>query len=151
MQNKSKLLSFGRKAGLSTLSTLLALGLLAQSPAQTNEPAPNGTWMAKAYGPNGGPDEKIRLILRVCALPKEFLSVQYTTWSPLGDPIAWPVDDGKATGNKISFTVANVLSNTTLKYKGTVGGGTIKGTVDIVHNGETKTRNWTAKREIKRK
>jgi hypothetical protein len=148
MQNKSKLLSFGSKVGL---STLLALGVLAQSLAQTNEPAPNGTWIAKAYGPSGGPDEKIRLILRVHTLPKEFLSVQYTTWCPVGDPMAWAVNDGKATGNEISFTVVNVLSNTTLKYKGTVSGGTIEGTVDIIHSGETKTRNWTAKRETKKK
>jgi len=150
MQTKSNPLLFAMKAGL---CLALALGFPARSQAQAGKPAPTGTWIGKGPGPSGGLNSKIRLDLNVPGgiLLSNRVFGHVTDWSPLGDPMGTGIDDGKVTGNEVSFTVLNVLSKTTLKYNGTVSGNMIKGTVEISRSGKTTTHDWSVRRETPKK
>jgi hypothetical protein len=151
MQTKSSLLSFAIKAGL---CAVLALDLTAQSQDHDKKLAPAeywniGVWNGNGPGASGGPDSKMQLHLN--SPNRDKLYGYVTEWSPLGDPIGTGIYGGKIIADEVSFTVENVLSKTTLKYKGKITGDVIKGTVEITRGGETTTRNWIAKREQKEK
>lgn len=59
------------------------------------------------------------------------------------------IEDGKVTGDEVTFTVTREFNNNKIvqKYKGKLEGETIKGTVEFERNGEAQTRDWEAKKE----
>jgi len=58
------------------------------------------------------------------------------------------VDDGKVSGNEISFSVTSEFNGNkfTRKYTGKVEGDTIKGKTELERDGQTQSRDWEAKR-----
>jgi hypothetical protein len=153
MQTKPHLLSFAIKAGL---CAVLALVLGAQAQDQDKKAASAeywnvGVWNGNGPGASGGVDSKMQLHLNSGGAKRDRLYGYVTEWTHLGDPIGTGIYEGKIIGDEVSFTVENVLSKTTLKYKGKITGDAIKGTVEITRGGETTTRNWTARREKKKR
>jgi len=59
------------------------------------------------------------------------------------------IKNGKFTQNEISFTVVRERNGqqTTSKYSGKLAGNTIKGKIDTERDGQTRSRDWEAKRE----
>ena len=60
-----------------------------------------------------------------------------------------PIENGKITGNEISFQVTRRFNDNEFvtKYKGKVSGDTITGKIATERNGEARERDWTAKRK----
>jgi hypothetical protein len=135
------------------LCLVVVLAFPAQSQAQADTPALTGAWIGKGPGASGGPDSKMRLDLIAPGgiLQSNKLFGHVTEWPPPGDPQGTRIDEGKVTGNEVSFTVVNVLSKTTLKYRGTVSGSMIKGTVQVSRDGKTITHDWSVRRETPKK
>ena len=61
------------------------------------------------------------------------------------------ISDGKFKDGEISFSVTRERNGQklTTKYKGKLDGDTIKGTTESERDGQTRTRDWEAKREKK--
>jgi len=59
------------------------------------------------------------------------------------------IKDGKVKGDEITFNVVREFNNNkmTSKYTGKVTTDTIKGKIETERNGQTNSRDWTAKRE----
>ena len=59
-----------------------------------------------------------------------------------------PIANGKVDGNNLTWS-ANITSPMpmTLEFNGTVDGDTIKGTAETERDGQTRSREWEAKRE----
>ncbi len=58
------------------------------------------------------------------------------------------IEDGKFKDDEVSFTVKREFGGNmiTIKFKGKVSGDTIKGNSEIEREGQTRTREWEAKR-----
>ena len=59
-----------------------------------------------------------------------------------------PIEEGKVEGDTISFQVTREFNDNkiVIKYKGKVEGDTIKGTMEFERNGESRSRDWEAKK-----
>ena len=62
-----------------------------------------------------------------------------------------PITEAKLQGNELSFNFTHPPAagngpNATYSYQGTISGDTIKGTVTTEWMGQTRTKNWEAKR-----
>jgi hypothetical protein len=59
------------------------------------------------------------------------------------------IEDGTFKDGEVSFTITRERNNQkfTSKYKGKVDGDTIKGTIESQIDGQTRSRDWEAKRE----
>jgi hypothetical protein len=62
-----------------------------------------------------------------------------------------PITEAKLNGNELSFNFTHPPAagngpNATYSYQGTISGDTIKGTVTTEWMGQTRTKNWEAKR-----
>ena len=64
-------------------------------------------------------------------------------------PVETKISNGKISGDQISFDVTREFQGNsfTAKYSGKVEGDTITGKVETERNGQTNSRDWTAKRE----
>jgi hypothetical protein len=60
-----------------------------------------------------------------------------------------PIEDAKVKDGEVSFKVTRERNNQkfTVKYHGKVTGDTIKGKSEVDFDGQTRTRDWEAKRE----
>jgi hypothetical protein len=58
------------------------------------------------------------------------------------------IEDGKIKDAELSFTVKREINNQTVsqKFKGKIDGDTIKGTIESDFGGQTRSRDWEAKR-----
>jgi hypothetical protein len=59
-----------------------------------------------------------------------------------------PIEDAKIEGDTISFRVTREFNGNrmVIKYRGTLSGDTIKGKSEVERDGETRERDWEAKR-----
>ena len=122
----------------------LALGLAAR--AEDKPAGPAGTWVWSVPARNGGPDRTNTLMLKV-----EGDKLTGTLSSPGrgGETRTANVEDGKVTTNGISFTITREFNGNTFvaKYSGAVSGDTLKGKIEFERNGETRSRDWEARRQ----
>jgi hypothetical protein len=58
------------------------------------------------------------------------------------------IEDGKVEGDKVSFKVTREFNGNkfVMKYQGMLKDDTIKGTTEFERDGETRSRDWEAKR-----
>ena len=70
-----------------------------------------------------------------------------------GEPTETKIEDGKVTGDEVSFTVTREFNNNKFvaKYHGKLTADSIKGKMDFERNGEAQSRDWEAKRETEKK
>jgi hypothetical protein len=59
-----------------------------------------------------------------------------------------PIEDAKVKGGDVSFKVTRERDGNkfTIQFKGTVSGDTLKGKTEFERGGETRSRDWEAKR-----
>jgi hypothetical protein len=139
-------------ASLLTLATcaVLALGAAAQARAAATDV--NGTWTWTRPGRNGGEDQKITLKLKV---EGDKVTGKLTTPARQqgGEARATDIADGKIKGDEITFNVVREVNGNkmTTKYTGKVTADTIKGKIETERDGQTNSRDWTAKREAAKK
>jgi len=128
------------------MSTLLALGVVAQLQAQEKKVDPTGLWSWSMAGRQGGEPRKITLKLK---LEGEKLTGVMTSPGRQGaEPRETPIENGKLKGDELSFTMTREFNNNRFvqKYVGKVAADTIKGKIEFERQGETQSREWEAKR-----
>ncbi|MBM3883915.1 MAG: hypothetical protein FJ387_30135 [Verrucomicrobia bacterium] len=128
------------------ISTLLALGVVAQLQAQEKKVDPTGLWSWSMAGRQGGEPRKITLKLK---LEGEKLTGVMTSPGRQGaEPRETPIENGKLKGDELSFTMTREFNNNRFvqKYVGKVAADTIKGKIEFERQGETQSREWEAKR-----
>jgi hypothetical protein len=150
---KTKHKNMQLKQNLSLLLTaaLLTLGAVAQTQAQDKKADPTGTWTWTSPGRDGGEGRKSTLTLKT-----EGEKVTGKIASPGrqgGEVRETEIKNGKLKGDEISFEVTREFNGNsfTAKYKGKITGDTIKGKIETERNGETRERDWEAKRETAKK
>ena len=135
-----------RKHLLTPVLTLGACALLALSVQAAD---PTGTWTWTAPGRGGAEGRKTTLKLKV----EDGKLTGTIATAPAREgatPREIAISDGKVSGDEISFTVTRRVggNETVQKYTGTVSGDTIKGKIEFqTRDGQTRTRDWEAKRE----
>jgi hypothetical protein len=131
------------------LGAVLALGLLTQVQAQDKKEDPTGTWTWTTPGRNGGPDRKMTLKLK---LEGEKLTGKLTAPGRGGESRDTDIKEGKVKGAEISFVVSREINGTTMttKYNGKVSGDTLKGKSETERDGQTRSRDWEAKRVVEK-
>ena len=124
---------------LTTGALVLALVGLAGLARAEDKPNPNGTW--KWTVNRGGEDREMSVKLKVDG---EKLTGNFV--SPDGQETA--IEDGKYKDGEVTFKVTREFNGNKLviKYKGKVSGDTIKGKSEVERDGETRNRDWEAKR-----
>lgn len=115
--------------------------------AQEAKPDATGTWSWTREGRNGGEPRKSSL-----ALKAEGVKLTGKLTSPGrqgGEPRITEISDGKVKDDEISFNITRQRQTNTFvtTYTGKVSGDSITGTIAFDRNGETRSREWTAKRE----
>ena len=114
--------------------------------ADTKKGDVNGTWTWTQAGRNGGPDREFTLKLKT-----EGDKLTGTLSSPGrgGQSSDAKIEHGKVNGEEVSFDVTREFNGNsfTTKYKGKVSGDSITGKASTERNGETRDRDWTAKRK----
>ncbi len=133
-----------------SLCALFALGLALEMQAQEKKADPTGTWTWTQPGRNGGPDRKMTLKLKT-----EGDKVTGKLASPGRDGQAseTEIQDGKIKGDELTFTLVREFGGNkmTFKYSGKVTADAIKGKVDTERDGQTRSRDWEAKRATEKK
>ena len=107
---------------------------------------PTGTWTWSSPGRNGGEARETTLKLK-----KEGEKLTGTMSGRQGNETA--ITNGKITGEEISFDVTREFQGNsfTQKFKGKISGDTITGKIASERDGETREREWTAKRKTEEK
>lgn len=130
-----------RRAMMLGLSLALVFGLHSAAMAADKADA-NGTWKWKTQGRNGGEGREMTLKLKQDG--------EKLTGTLLGfNNRENEIKDGKVKGDEISFTVTVKGRNDqemTTKYHGKVSGDEIKGKTEREVNGQSREREWEAKR-----
>lgn len=125
-------------------SLVLLLGISAR--AEDKKADPTGTWTWTMEGRNGNPGREQTLKLKA-----DGDKLMGTLSSPgRNDQVRESkIEHGKVSGDEISFDVTREFNGNsfTSKYKGKVSGNTITGKIGFERNGETRERDWTAKRK----
>jgi hypothetical protein len=129
---------------------VLALGAVVQAEAADKKNDPTGTWTWTVPGRDGGPERKSTLKLK---LDGDKVTGTLSTPRRGGETADVNIEEGKLKGEEISFNVTREFNQNkiTQKYHGKISGDTIKGTVEVERNGETRSRDWEAKREAEKK
>jgi hypothetical protein len=122
----------------------LLAGITAQ--AQDKKADPTGTWTWTMQGRDGGPGREQSLKLKV---EGDKLTGAIVSPARDGGTRETKIENAKITGEEISFDVTREFggNSMTSKYKGKVSGDTITGKISTERNGETRDRDWTAKRK----
>jgi len=128
---------------------LLFVGVTAR--AEDKKADPTGTWTWSMPGRDGSPGREQTLKLKA-----EGDKVTGTLSSPGregGQARESKVDNGKIMGEEISFAITREFNGNSMtsKYKGKISGDTITGKSEFERNGETMSRDWTAKRKMDKK
>jgi hypothetical protein len=145
LRNRNNLALFTKVA-----LAVLTLGLLAPVQAQDKKGDPAGTWTWTVPGRNGGPERKMTLKLKV---EGDKLTGKLTSPARGGETRDTEIKDGKVKGSEISFTISREINGNTFttKYTGKVTEEAIKGKVEFERNGESRSRDWEAKRVADKK
>jgi hypothetical protein len=128
---------------LATVAVIAAVSLAGAVRAEEGKANPNGTWKYTIEGQNGQKmDRSITLKLDGDKL---------TGTTPGMDGKEIQIQDGKfdkKTG-EVSFTVKREVNNMeiTIKYSGKISGDTLKAKAEVEVNGQTRTREFEAKRD----
>jgi len=120
------------------LAACLALAIASTTIARAADPS--GTWKWSQTGQNGQ--------ARETTLKLKMEGDKLTgTVSGRGGETA--ITDAKLKGDEISFSVTREVQGNkfTAKYSGKVSGNTIKGKVETERDGQTRSRDWEAKKE----
>ena len=135
--------------------TILTCAIVALATAPQTQAAdkvdPTGTWTWSTPGRDGGEARTSTLKLKT-----EGDKVTGTVSMPGrqgGEPRQTEITNGKIKGDEISFEVAREFGGNKViaKYNGKVAGDTIKGKVETEgREGQTRSRDWEAKREAKK-
>jgi hypothetical protein len=141
------------KQNLSLILTtaLLALGATASSQAQDKKADPTGTWTWTTPGRDGAEGRKSTLTLK--AEGEKVTGKLSMPGRQGGEARETEIKNGKLKGDEVSFEVTREFGGNsfTAKYSGKVSGDTIKGKVQTERDGETRDRDWEAKRETAKK
>jgi hypothetical protein len=145
-----KVMLYMQKA-LSSLITLsvcafLALGVAAQAQEKVD---PTGTWTWTVQGRQGGADRVMTLTLKLAG---DKLTGEIASPGRNDQVVKTEISDGKLAGDQISFSVTREFNGNkmTSKYSGKVTATTIKGKIETERNGQAQSRDWEAKREVKK-
>jgi hypothetical protein len=129
-------------------AAILTLGAVTALQAEDKKTDASGTWTWSTPGRDGGEARKSIMKLKV-----EGDKVTGTVASPgrEGQVREAPITNGKIKGDEISFEVTREFQGNkfTAKYTGKVAGDTITGKVETERDGNTRSRDWEAKREKK--
>ena len=130
---------------LLTVATCAILTLGAASQAQAADAT--GTWTWSRPGRNGGEARTTTMTLK--AEGEKLTGSLSRPGRQGGDPVKTEISDGKVKADEISFSVTREFNGNkmTIKYSGKVSADTIKGKTEVERNGETRSRDWEAKRE----
>jgi len=115
--------------------------------AQEAKTDASGTWSWTQQRRSGGDGLKFTLTLKADG---EKLTGKLTSPGRQGgEPQTTEISDGKVKDDEISFKVSRQFRTNTfvITYTGKVSGDTITGTTGFERGGQTRTREWTAKRE----
>lgn len=139
MQPKNGLINLG-------LCAFLALGFASSSYGQEKKANPTGTWSWTMQARDGGAERKMTLKLKV-----EGDKVSGKLISPGrqgGDPVETEIKDGKIKDGEVSFTITREFNGNKMvaKYTGKVTAESLKGKIETERNGETRSRDWEAKK-----
>lgn len=131
----------------SLLSLLTCAVLTLGAASHTLAADASGNWTWSRPGRNGGEAWKTTLTLK--ADGEKLTGTLTNPGRQGGDPVKTPISDGKVTGDAISFSVTREFNGNkmVIKYSGTVSGDTIKGKTEVERDGQTRSREWEAKRE----
>jgi rhodanese-related sulfurtransferase len=131
-----------KKSSVFLLSLLTGALLLAGAAAQAVDA--DGHWIWTSPGRNGGAPRESVLSLKTDGSQ---LSGNLSTIGRDGKPTDTPITNGKSDGNNFSFDVVHQFNGNsiTISYNGTVADGQISGKIVTVRDGDTQTRDWTAK------
>lgn len=125
----------------------LATGLLivASSNAEDKKVDPTGTWTWTMEGRNG----QTRTNTIVLKLDGEKLTGHIEGRARQGNQQETPIEDAKIKGDEVSFKVTREFNNNkfVMKYAAKISGDTMKGKMSFDRNGETRDREFEAKRK----
>ena len=141
------------KQNLSLILTaaLLTLGATASSQAADKKADPTGTWTWTTPGRDGAEGRKSTLTLK--AEGEKVTGKLASPGRQGGEAREIEIKNGKLKGDEVSFEVTREFGGNsfTAKYSGKIAGDTIKGKVQTERDGETRDRDWEAKRETAKK
>jgi hypothetical protein len=125
---------------LTFLAGLLVVGPSTPVRAAGEKPDPSGTWKWSFARQNG---DTMNLSAKL-KLDGDKLTGTYV--GPRGDQT--PITKGQFKDGTLAFTVVREFNGNSfsLKYTGKVTGDTLKGKIEFERDGETRTRDWEAKR-----
>ena len=128
------------------LCGLLLLGAVALVRGEDRKTDPTGTWSWTMPGRNGGADRKMTLKLK---LEGDKLTGKLISPARGDTTNETEIKDAKIKDGEISFTVSREMGGNTMvtKYTGKITDDTFKGKTSMERNGQTRERDWEAKRE----
>jgi hypothetical protein len=120
-----------------TACLLLTLSLSVQAADKKNDPT--GTWTWSVPGRDGNTRE---------VTAKLKLDGDKLTGSISGRQNDTNIEDGKVSGDEISFTVTREFNGNKIvqKFSGKISGDTIKGKIESEREGQPTSRDWNARR-----
>ena len=127
----------------------LALGSFTQTFAADAKGSPTGTWTWTTPGRDGGEGRTTTLKLKA---EGEKLTGKVSSPGRQGRANEVDITEGKVKGDEISFTVTRETQNGKFsqKFVGKLAGDTIKGKIETERDGNTRSRDWEAKRQTEK-
>ena len=128
---------------LSVAAVLLFAGMTQAQDAKKADPVGTWTWTMQARGGGGGEGQPREVTMKIA---KEGDKLAGTI---SGRQNETKLQNVKLEGDELSFdyTRETQNGNFTQKYKGKVAGDTITGKITSERDGQTRERDWTAKRK----
>lgn len=133
----------------SAVCLAFALGLTAFAQDKKAEKTDaSGTWTWTAAGRGGGEGRKLTLKLKADG---DKLTGTMSAPNRQGEARETAIEDGKIKGDEITFAVTREGNNGKLvtKYSAKISGDTLKGKIETERDGQTRSRDWEAKRDGK--
>jgi hypothetical protein len=129
---------------LTSILTICCLAFLSASSQAADSANATGTWTWSTPGRNGQSRETTLKLKQ---------DGDKLTGKISGRNSDTEIQDAKITGDEISFKVTRKFRDNefTSKYSGKISGDTIKGKMEFERNGETRSRDWEAKRKTEDK
>lgn len=123
--------------------TFLLMGWGAQAADKNVDPT--GTWTWSRPGRDGGPERTTKLTLK---WDGEKLTGKLLAPGRGGELREAEIQKGKVNGNEIAFVVIREFNGNqfTTKYMAKIDGDNLKGKMEFERNGESRSRDWEAKR-----
>ena len=129
------------------LAACFALAVSLITPLAARAADVDGTWTWSRPGRDGGEARTSTLVLKADG---EKLTGKLTTpGRGGGDPVATDITEGTIKDGAISFKVSREFGGNTFvqTYTGKIAGDTLTGQIAFEREGQTQTREWSAKRE----